>query len=147
LKSLRKSGEEILFEHRKKCSKTDCAQVKGSQYLNFVIEQELELTRGFLRTEDFNGDEFTSIDRIGTNCKIDEVLQKLNDLGLGQEILFDEINNLREHFNLDKKNWVQLAKGKLVDLAVEKIIDVTVADMIFKTITASIEAGNFRLPM
>jgi hypothetical protein len=146
LKSTKKAGEELLFEHRKKCQKTDCAQVIGSQYLNFVINQELEIMAKYFKPGDFDKDEFSTTERIQTNSKVDDVLQKLSDLGLGQEILFEEINNLREHFNLDKKNWVQLLKGKLVELGMEKVIDITVADMIFKTLTESIKAGNFQLP-
>lgn len=52
-------------------------------------------------------------------------------MGYGQEILFNELEELKSLYpKLNKKNWSQILKGKLLDMAVEKIIDMSVVKLI-----------------
>jgi predicted nuclease with TOPRIM domain len=49
--------------------------------------------------------------------KINEIIERLTVLGYGQEIIFDELQELKDLYTkLSKKTWGQLLKGKLIDL-------------------------------
>ena len=68
--------------------------------------------------------------------KIDIVIEQLTKLGYGQEIIYDEINELRElQHKLSKKSFSQLLKGKVVDLALDKLISTEVAVSIYEYLT------------
>ncbi len=70
------------------------------------------------------------------NKRIDEVIARLEKLGLGQEIIFDELSELKELYGkMDKKNWGQLLKGKIVDLGISQVINAETAKMVFEGIT------------
>ncbi len=71
--------------------------------------------------------------------KFSELFKKLEELGFGQQIIFDELNELRDLYSLlNKKNWGELLKGKVVDLALSKIINTDVMKLIFEHITNDI---------
>ncbi|WMN12098.1 hypothetical protein QYS49_32410 [Marivirga salinae] len=66
---------------------------------------------------------------------IDEVMKELKILGLGQEILFNELEELKTlSKTLNKKNWKQLVQGKIVDLTLSKIINKETATFIVSKI-------------
>ena len=68
--------------------------------------------------------------------RIDEVIEKLIVLGYGQEIIFDEINELKELYGkLNKKNWVEVIKGKLIGLAVSKLLDENAIKFVYEKLT------------
>lgn len=70
---------------------------------------------------------------------IKEVLVKIEGLGFGQQIIFDEFDELRDDIpNLNKKSFGQLLKSKLYDLVVAKAFDKAVANEIFKEFTNQI---------
>jgi hypothetical protein len=70
------------------------------------------------------------------NSKVDEIIETLTKLGYGQEIIFDEIQELKELYTtLNKKNWGQVVKGKLVDLALAKLIENDTVKYIYETLT------------
>ncbi len=74
--------------------------------------------------------------------KLDNIIEHLTKLGYGQEIIFNEIDELRHlQHKLSKKSWSQLLKGKLVDLALDKLIDNETISAIYEYLTSS----NFRL--
>lgn len=76
------------------------------------------------------------------NQRIDLVIYELKKLGVGQEILFDEIEELREVSNkLNQKSWSQLIKGRVIDLTLESIISKDIAKMIYETLVDN----NFKL--
>lgn len=63
--------------------------------------------------------------------RIDLIIAKLEKLGFGQEILFEELEELKSLYSkLNKKNWAQVLKGKIVDLVLDKIIDTSAAKII-----------------
>lgn len=78
---------------------------------------------------------FSEEEKVKVNEKIDEVLAKLHELQVGQEVIFNEIEELRNLLILDKKNWKQVLKGKLVDLGLGKIIDTDTLEWIYKKLT------------
>lgn len=70
------------------------------------------------------------------NSKIDEILVRLEKLGYGQEIIFDEIQELKElYLTLNKKHWGQIVKGKLIDLILAKLIENDTISYIYKHLT------------
>lgn len=70
------------------------------------------------------------------NDKVDEIIEKLKKLGYGQEIIFDEIQELKELYGkLNKKNWGQVVKGKLVDLALAKLVENDTISYIYEKLT------------
>lgn len=74
--------------------------------------------------------------------KINTIIEKLIKLGYGQEIIFNEIDELRTlQHKLSKKSWSQLLKGKLIDLALDKFITVDIAKSIYEYLTSN----NFKL--
>jgi hypothetical protein len=71
--------------------------------------------------------------------KIEEIKTELWKLGLGQEIIFNELEELKEFYKkADKKNWGQLLKGKLVDLGLSKLVDNDTISYIYKELTHEI---------
>ena len=70
------------------------------------------------------------------NQKVDIVLEKLQTLGYGQEVIFNEIEELKTYSGkLPKKSWVQLLKGKVIDLAVDQVINKETASYILETLS------------
>lgn len=81
-------------------------------------------------------DYFSKSEIIEMEEKLVMANEKLQNLGYGQEILFDEIQELKELLmNLKKKNWTEILKAKFSDLILNKIISVDTAKIIFKIIT------------
>lgn len=69
------------------------------------------------------------------NYKIDLVLSKLEKLGYGQQIIFEEIEELRGlSKKLNKKTWSQVIKGKVVDLALSELISRETATFIYESL-------------
>ena len=83
--------------------------------------------------EDYSG---ISDDRKVINEMINQVKEKLSAVGAGQEVLFDELEDLRALYGkLSKKNWGELLKGKLVDLALDRVISKETFGFIFTFFT------------
>ena len=70
------------------------------------------------------------------NNKIDKIIAILEKQNFGQEILFNELQELKELYpKLSKKNWGQVLKGKLIDLGFAQIINQEIAEKIFTELT------------
>ena len=71
--------------------------------------------------------------------KLDELFKKLEELGFGQQIIFDELDELRDLYSsLNKKNWGELLKGKIVDLGLSQVINADMMKLIYEHITNDI---------
>ena len=87
------------------------------------------------------GIQFTDYESITTsqkelNTKIEEIGETLKKQGFGQEILFEELQELKILYpKLNKKNWGQILKGKLIDLGLSEVINREVAANIFQELT------------
>ncbi|WP_166967067.1 hypothetical protein [Yeosuana marina] len=67
------------------------------------------------------------------------VLTEVEKLGIGQQIIFDEFDELRDDIpKLSKKSFGQLLKTKLYDLVTAKAFDKAIASDIFKQFTDQI---------
>ena len=70
---------------------------------------------------------------------IKQVLSKIEGLGFGQQIIFDEFDELRDDIpHLSKKSFGQLLKSKLGDLVTAKAFDKALASEIFKEFTSQV---------
>lgn len=70
------------------------------------------------------------------DVKIDQIVQKLHALGLGQEIIFEEFEELKTlHKHLNKKNWAEVLKGKLFNMAVNKLLEKETMSFIYEFLT------------
>lgn len=97
--------------------------VKGSAFIERKIKSKLNAKTKKKADNDLNK-------------KIDEVIERLVKLGYGQEIIFEELEEMRDlQTKLPKKSWAQLLKGKLIDLAVAQVINKEVATNVFKFLT------------
>jgi hypothetical protein len=68
--------------------------------------------------------------------RIDLIIDQLTKLGFGQEILFDDLQELKDLYTtLTKKTWTQVLKGKLIDLGLAKILDLDTLDFIYHGLT------------
>jgi hypothetical protein len=70
-----------------------------------------------------------------TEDKIDKIIEELVKLSLGQEVIYEELQDLKEQLKvLNKKNWLQLLKGKLVDIGIAEG-SLEIIKFIYKNIT------------
>lgn len=68
--------------------------------------------------------------------KLDEIKKIILNLNDGQEIIFDEIEDLKEQLlNSKKKNWTEMFKGKFYDFVFDKLITEKMFDEIFNILT------------
>lgn len=116
---LSKKGYSVKKEEYKDDDDYIRITVKGSAY----IERKTKMKPGKSKDESLN-------------AKLDQVLINLQKLGFGQEIIFEELEEMREQIGkMSKKNWGQLLKGKLIDLAVGQVINKEVAGDVFRFLT------------
>lgn len=67
--------------------------------------------------------------------KLDQILDQAEKANLGNEILNEEMAELKFAYEkLSKKNWGQLLKGKLVDLVIGQVINEDFAKRIFEEV-------------
>lgn len=70
------------------------------------------------------------------NASIDEIKEQLTKLGYGQEIIFNELEELKELYTtMNKKTFGQVVKGKIVDLALAKLLENDTLEYIFEKLT------------
>jgi len=101
--------------HYEECdSKENCQINETYENSLFFLQIELEELEVSLSDQDFSMLEKTQMDK-----KLEEILDEIKLLRLGQEITFDglseELDELKALYYLDKKTWKQLLLGKLTD--------------------------------
>lgn len=144
LNVLRKEVENEKLEHEKTCKTTSdkCSFSLEKETAMFLIDQEIEIISETYEFQPKKEDEFETFEKVDLHNKLNDIIEQLKTMGYGQEIIFNEIDELKENFNLGKKNWFQLAKGKFVDLAVSKLVEETV----IKEIYSELSKGFKHLP-
>lgn len=82
-----------------------------------------------------NDEEYTLKELADLHSRIDDILSKLEKLGYGQEIIFDEIEELKSKSKkITKKDLKMMMIGKIVSFGVGTV-DTETASQIFETIT------------
>jgi hypothetical protein len=86
------------------------------------------------RTDELS-DYFSRSEKKENEERINEIIEKLEKLNLGNEILYEELQDLKTQLGiLTKKNWIQLLKGKLIDAGLEMATEAAIK-LIWKGIT------------
>ena len=92
----------------------------------FFLQNKLEDIEVTLPTE-----EFKTIERDLLHSKVDQLLEEIQTIKLGQEITYDdillELKSLKENSHLSKKDYYQLALGKFTDMTTSGIVGETVS--------------------
>lgn len=106
--------------------KSECAVNKFFENALFFLQEEIEELEGNLANT-----EFKSIEKKQANDTLDKILADLNQLKVGQQITYDdlynEIQDIKDFYFLNKKNWFQLLTGKLTEMVAGGIISETVS--------------------
>ena len=139
LNILRKEVLNQKLEHEKTCSKVNCGTSQEKETGLFVIDQEIEEISQSYEYQPKYTDEFSSEQKSELHNSLNEIKEKLTELGFGQQIIFDELDELKEHLNLGKKNWFQLLKGKLFDLTVNKVLKETIIKEVYEKLSEGFE--------
>jgi hypothetical protein len=88
------------------------------------------------------GEEFTFDEMTAMSQKLDKVLQELQVLKAGQEVIWtdvvNELNELKAHFSLGKRNWKQLFLGKMMDMVVSGVISETLSKRIAEVVNPTL---------
>ncbi|OXA99471.1 hypothetical protein [Flavobacterium pectinovorum] len=129
---------EEYQKHLKTCSNPNSCQInEDAETLIFYLQQELKS----LGVE-LNGDTFTNEEKIDTNYQLQEILEKLEDVKLGNQIIYDdllkEFEELKSLYFLGKKKWHQLLTGKVVEMTVGGVISETVSKDLISLIKPSL---------
>lgn len=112
--------------HLKVCTnKEECPANFSYEKITYYLSQEL--ARLGIQIDE---DTFTKEEKEATESKLDQILKELNELKLGQQIIFEELNEMRELYFLGKKKWYQLLVGKGVEMAAGGIISETLSKQI-----------------
>ncbi len=131
LKTLRTLSIEDKENHKKTCRNENCDYEETRDVAVFAIDQEIDSIMKYYSYESPSLDAFTSKEESNIHAKLNDIIHKLEKQGFGQQIIFDEIEELKYHFNLGKKNWFQILKGKLFDLAAAQVLEKAVISEIF----------------
>lgn len=135
LKTLIVVIQDDIINHQATCKTKDCEYDKEKRIGVFLIEQEIDYINETYSFTPKSDDQFTVEEETSLHSKLNEILDRLNKQGLGQEILFEEIESLKSHFNLGKKTWLQLVYGKMISVTGDKMIEESVSKQIINQIT------------
>jgi hypothetical protein len=109
------------------------------EYFNtYFFEPFIELIEWYLRESKIKQEiDYFSREEIELlEDRFELVESQLQKLGLGQEIIFNETDEIKELVNgLNKKNWTEVIKGKFIDTALGSLISIESAELIIKTLT------------
>lgn len=138
LKILKVSSSEDIEEHMSRGCR-GCGYEEPRNLAIFAIEQEIESINKYYYFEPKSDDTFSSNEESSLHSKLNVILEKLEKQGFGQQIIFEEIEELKNHFNLGKKTWFQLLKGKLIELTFESVLEKTVVVEIYSNLSEGYE--------
>jgi hypothetical protein len=100
-----------------------------------VFKPFIELLNWYIsESQSYNSNDYFS------KREIEEFSERLDslltDIRLGQEIIFDAIQDVKEQLkSMKKKNWFEVLKGKLFDLVLSKAISIETFSLIIKAVS------------
>ena len=125
----------MLRKHEKTCRGNGCHYNEDREIGKFVIEQEIDQIEQYYTNESGDEDKFTFEEKSKLYEFIDKISEQLDRQDAGQEVLFEEIQDLKNHFNLGKKNWHSLFIGKVIGAFQNKLIEKTIVNTIFDEVS------------
>lgn len=129
-------SEKKLIREREQSNRNQITQLRTINK-EIQVQQNLFSENIYQYQSEINEDEtdYEINELVELSKRIDKVLEKLNELGLGQHILFEEIEELKSKGKkISKKDLKLMLIGKIVGFGM-KTIDTKTAQDIFKTIT------------
>lgn len=126
-------------KHLLKCTNKDnCSVNYGHETIQYFLTQELNKLG--IKT---NNDQFTIEEKIIAESKLDKVLEDLQELKIGHELIYDdlkaEIQHLKELFILGKKTWHQLLLGKTTEMVIGGVISETISKEILEKVSGDFQ--------
>lgn len=110
-----------------------CSVNKNYENSLFFIQNERDEIIESLPTTEFNLKERSEI-----NESLQKILEDLNKIKIGQEFTYDdlvqELNELKEFYFLNKKNWSQMLIGRLTEMVASGVISETLSKEIVETV-------------
>jgi len=125
--------------HKKQKHKNDSDFIQCINSGLFLIDQKIEVISHSYEYQPKYDDKFNAEQKSQLHNSLNEIKEELKKQGFGQEVIFNELEELKEYLNLGKKNWFQLLKGKLFDLSVSKALDETVIKEVYKKLINGFE--------
>lgn len=132
----RRAAEQKNQRDRQRSNQNELAHLRS---VNAELERQRELFSEFAFSADTNiednNNSYSKSELSDLNQRIDQVLEQLNKLGLGQEIIFDEIDRLKTISDkIGKKDLSLLLLGQLVSYG-SSILEPDTAKNIFEFLT------------
>lgn len=132
--------QEELDKHKAQCPNTKnnrfCQFENDSNAMLFAIDQVLDDVPEYI---DKTADSFTTEEQIELSNKLDDILENFKKANSNNnaafEALYLEIQELKGMMNLGKKNWKQLALGKITEMVAGSVFDSTVGKLIAESIS------------
>jgi hypothetical protein len=140
LKILSSTCIDDVKNHMKTC--TGCGYDEERNVALFAIDQEIESINKYYAFEPNKDDKFTTQEELKLHSKLNKIIEDLEKQSFGQQIIFEEIEELKNHFDLGKKTWFQLLKGKLVEITIEGALEKTIVKEIFANLSEGFEQIN-----
>lgn len=123
--------------HRLVCQNENCNTDFAHEYISYFLESELKKLGVSV-----NEDSFTSEDKSNANLKLEKIIEEIQTLKNGQQIIYDqvisEIEELRNLYYLGKKKWYRQYIGTMFEMTVSGMVSETVS----KSIVESIKNNN-----
>jgi hypothetical protein len=137
LNILRKELFDSKIEHEKGCQTQNCGTASLYNNAIFTVDQTIENLNEYYVPTVIAEDIFSPHEQSEILSKINDVIFKLRKLEAGQEIIFDEIDDLKSSFYLGKKKWNQLLTGKIIELGISYGVEKTILDSIYSELIES----------
>lgn len=110
-----------------------CESCKERKNGLFILNQEIEEIERYFEPEVDIEDILTSEEESKLFTKINEIMSRFDNLDLANEVIFNEIDDLKQHFNLGRKSWQDLAAGRMLRLANVGVLETDQAKEILKS--------------
>lgn len=132
----KKQTNELNFlREKERLNRSELGNIRS---INHELQRQQIIFQNYtVKESDLSGDdeEYNLKELTNLHSKIDDVLNRLEKLGFGQEIIFDEIEELKSKSKkITKKDLKMLLIGKLVSFGTGRITPETASE-IFETIT------------
>lgn len=117
LQHILENNEMKLQEHLKVCKGgEECDTNYAHNKVTYYLSQELT------RLDAVPTDAFSADDKERAETQLKDIQEQLSKLMAGQEVLFNELDEMKQYFFLGKKKWTQLLMGKLTEMVVGGIV-------------------------
>ena len=98
-----------IENHESDCRRSGCKYREDKDSGIFLINQEIDTINEYFTFEPKNEDKFSTEEETSLHIKLNEIIDRLNKQGLGQEILFEEI----ESFQFRQENLVSVVEREI----------------------------------